>query len=290
MLVTRFLGLALAASFTLPAMAQEEVPATTPAQPAQETRVQREGIQERQKDTKHLVSTQVVGASIYGANEDDAIGSINDIVMTKDGKVLYFVAGSGGVAGVGQTEHAVPASAFNFEMRQDGDEKELHVSLPLTEEDLENAPELSVEHGGDLTVASFHERNSKYFKTTDAQQVQKGNFFLVSELTDLDVMGTNNESVGHLDALLLNKSGKELKASYYVLGSGGVVGIGQEYTAVPFEKVTVQVNDNHEYQARINADERIIKAAPKVKSDNYFAELGNEQKQQEVKNAFSEVK
>lgn len=290
MLVTRFTAMAAALLMVAPVVAQDndtpvnpEAPAQRDAAVEQRTEVERDR-QQTQQRPQFIPSTELIGANLYGQNQDESIGTINDIVLGTDGKVLYLVAGSGGVAGVGQTEHAIPVSAVNVDWRQADNEHELHVSIPLSEDDLSNAPELSLEHARDLTAATFHERNSKYFKATNAPRVQGNDYVLVSEITDLDVMGRNNESVATLEGLLLSKQG-DWKAEYYLLGTGGALGVGEDYTAAPFKSVKVQTRDN-EFVASIDADERTLGAAPKISSDNHYAGLNDRQTQEAIKNAF----
>lgn len=287
MLVTRFLGLFLAAALVVPAIADDNT-ATKSNEDGVSVEVRKEN---QKKMDGRLAASQVIGASIYGTNKEDTIGSVNDIVMNKDGKVVYIIAGSGGLAGVGETEHAVPAKAVQVDWVSDGDDdgdKMLKVSLPMTAEDLQNAPALSLEHASDLTVASFTDRNGKYFKSADSQKMSADNMYLVSEIDGLTATGTDNESVGTVaDIVFTHKD--ECKAEYYIISSGGVAGIGSEYTAVPLKKVTITKTADNQYTAAVQANETILGAAPKVTSDHYYSELGDKNVRENVDNAFSEA-
>lgn len=288
MLVTRFLGLFLAAAMVMPAVADDNT-----ATKSNEDGVSSEVRKENQKKMDgRLAASQVIGASIYGTNKEETIGSVNDIVMNKDGKVVYIIAGSGGLAGVGETEHAVPAKAVKVNWTSDGDndgDKELRISLPMTAEDLKNAPALSLEHASDLTVASFADRNAKYFKSTDTKQLNANNMYLVSEIDGLTASGTDNESVGTVADIVFTHKQDQCKAEYYIIGSGGVAGIGAEYTAVPVNKVKITKTADGQYTAAVQASETILGAAPKVTSDHYYSELGDENVRENVKNAFDEA-
>ncbi|GAA4431605.1 PRC-barrel domain-containing protein [Bremerella cremea] len=280
MLVTRILGLFLVLGLVAPVVADDAKTEENKSETST-TKVEKSGDQ-------RIAASRVIGASVYGSNQEDTIGSVNDIVTTKDGKVVYLVIGSGGLAGVGETNHGVPAKAVDLKWVKDGDEKTLKVSLPMTAEDLENAPALSLEHAADLTVDSFQERNSKYFKAQNAEKVKADNMFLVSEMMDLDVKGNGGESVGAIEDIVFNH--KEVcEAAYFIMGSGGTLGIGESYTAIPAKKLKVTKTKDDQYTAMIDADKKVIGAAPKVTSDKYYAELENEETRSNVDKAFAEA-
>ncbi|MBA2117978.1 PRC-barrel domain-containing protein [Bremerella alba] len=281
MLVTRTLGLLLAVALVVPAVADDK-PVNNQEKEATTTKKNTE-------KSDRIAATRVLGASVYGSNKEDTVGSVNDIVMTKDGEVVYMIIGSGGVAGVGETNHAVPAKAVDLAWVDTDDEPTLKVSIPMSAEDLENAPALSLEHCADLTVDAFHERNSKYFKSTDAQQLKAEEMFLASALNDLDVKGSGNESIGQLDDIVFNHKMDKCKAEYFILGSGGTLGVGEKYTAVPADKVKVTKTEDNQYTAMIDADKNIVGAAPKVTSDKYYAELDSEDMRNNVDKAFHEA-
>lgn len=281
MLVTRILGLFLAAALVVPAMADEK--------PAKNQDKEAKASKKSTEKSDRIAATRVMDASVYGSNKDETVGSVNDIVMTKDGKVAYLIIGSGGVAGVGETDHAVPAKAVELSWVNTDDEPTLKISIPMTAEDLENAPALSLDHAADIAVDSFHERNSKYFKSTDAPLLKEKEMYLASALNDLDVKGSGNESVGQLDDIVFNHKMEDCKAEYFILGSGGTLGVGEEYTAVPAQKVKITKTDDNQYTATIDVDKKIVGAAPKVTSDKYYAELDQEETRNNVEKAFNEA-
>jgi len=281
MLVTRILGLFLAVALVVPAMADEK------ANNSQEKEAKT--TKKESKKSNRVALTRVLDANVYGNNNDEAIGTVNDIVMTKDGKVVYLIVGSGGVAGVGETEHAVPAGAVDMKWEKTDDDRTLKLQVPMTAEDLENAPALSLDHAADLTVDSFHERNSKYFKSTDAPQLKQGEMYLASGLNDLQVSGAGNDVIGHIDDVVFTHESKKCQAEYFILGSGGTLGIGEKYTPVPAEKVQITKTDDNQYTAMIDVTENIIGAAPKVTYDKYYSELDNKEVRDNVEQAFSDA-
>jgi sporulation protein YlmC with PRC-barrel domain len=79
----------------------------------------------------------------------------------------------------------------------------------------------------------------------------KGNW-RASKVAGLNVYNDNNESVGSINDLLMEKSGN-IKA--VVIGVGGFLGVGEHLVAVPFEKVKF-VNEPVAYTGASNTGAR----------------------------------
>src|SRR6476659_11300 len=56
-----------------------------------------------------------------------------------------------------------------------------------------------------------------------------------SKLAGVDVYNEANEKIGDINDVILDRSGK---VSNVILGVGGVLGLGEHYVAVPFDKLT----------------------------------------------------
>jgi len=56
-----------------------------------------------------------------------------------------------------------------------------------------------------------------------------------SKLVGVNVYNEANEKIGDVNDVILDKSGK---VSNVILGVGGVLGLGEHYVAVPFDKLT----------------------------------------------------
>ena len=70
--------------------------------------------------------------------------------------------------------------------------------------------------------------------STISEATLQGNAWRSSKVVGLNVYNDNNESVGSINDLLLDKSGN-IKA--VVLGVGGFLGMGEHLVAVPFDKI-----------------------------------------------------
>jgi sporulation protein YlmC with PRC-barrel domain len=84
-----------------------------------------------------------------------------------------------------------------------------------------------------LTGAAFAET-----ATTDRSNlntaVHRDGQWRASKLIGVDVYNDNNEKIGDIEELIVDKSGK---VDNVVLGVGGFLGMGEHYVAVPMEKL-----------------------------------------------------
>ncbi|ANK90387.1 MULTISPECIES: PRC-barrel domain-containing protein [Rhizobium] len=79
-----------------------------------------------------------IGQSVYNAN-NESIGSINDLIMKKDGGIVAAIVGVGGFLGIGEKDVAVPMEKIAIAQNtQDGS---LKLTTSETAESLKAAPE-----------------------------------------------------------------------------------------------------------------------------------------------------
>jgi hypothetical protein len=95
---------------------------------------------------------------------------------------------------------------------------------------------------------------------------QKPDQMLASKFKGTDVIGTNNEKIGDVSDILMDKDGKALA---YIVGVGGFLGIGQKDVALmptAFQVMPPTDRDNMKLQLSMTKDE--LKAAPEFKAYN----------------------
>ena len=229
----------------------------------------------------HMSSNTVIGSDVNDAS-GEAIADVNTIILDNEGNAHYLVLGVGGLAGVGETELAVPYKAVKTNCVMEDGEKVCKMTLPMSAEQLEKAPELEDDQYAELTDKGWRERNAKFFNS-DATQLTKNNMLAVSELTNLDIVGADKEEIGVLDAVILNPQTR--KAEFAIIGYGGTLGIDKSYTAVPFKAIKFVRTTEGELQASMNATEKTLQAALKVTPSNY-SELDQAKNRDRIKEAF----
>lgn len=90
-------------------------------------------------DTDNLGS-RLMGQKVYSSTGDDAeeIGTISDLVFSKDGQITAVVIGVGGFLGIGEKSVAVDFKSLEFTLAADNTERWV---VPTTAEALTAAPE-----------------------------------------------------------------------------------------------------------------------------------------------------
>lgn len=107
------------------------------ADPAMDTASADKTYLTEQADTQISANTYI-GQSVYNS-ADESIGSINDLIMEKDGGITAAVIGVGGFLGIGEKWVAVPFN--NIAVNQAPDSGEVKLTTTETAESLQAAPE-----------------------------------------------------------------------------------------------------------------------------------------------------
>jgi sporulation protein YlmC with PRC-barrel domain len=112
---------------------------------------------------------------------------------------------------------------------------------------------------GFLTVSAFAAQESARMQTAIP-----GNALTVTDWYKQDVYDPNNNKIGQISDVLVDKSGK---ISTLIIGVGGFLGAGQKDVAVPFEEVQATTKDNKVHLV-MNTTKDALKNAPGFKYDS----------------------
>lgn len=91
------------------------------------------------KPTSGFHSDNLVGHDVKNRRNDETVGTISNLVIDEDGQVVAAILSVGGLMGIGARDVAV--SWDQIERNVDGDD--LTLTVDLTEDSLNNAPEYS---------------------------------------------------------------------------------------------------------------------------------------------------
>lgn len=252
---------------------------------------------------KYMGSNKLIGAYIYGPNEE-TVGDINSIMLDKDGKIGYAIVGIGGVAGVGETEIAVPWQVFNCKCEVKDGEKCCRATLPMTAEQLEKAPALEASEYADLENQSWLERNAKFYGVdASAAAASRGSMLCLTELDGLQLTGNKametaasdgtqktytssdrdeDADLGTIEEVVIDV--QDHKASYVVVGDDSGV-VSERHVAIPFSKIQFSKKDG-EYCAKIAATASDLKTATEVTPGEY-KELDSESVRRQIDNGLT---
>ena len=134
-----------------PASAEEEPaeqpPATAQEEPAEEAAEEEVAEEEQappadmefievQDEAQFLAEDEVIGKDVVNIN-DEEVGTITDLVMDQDQKLVGIVLSVGGFLGIADKWVAIPVDQIDFPT----DEQPARLRVAVTEEQLQNAPD-----------------------------------------------------------------------------------------------------------------------------------------------------
>src|SRR5947199_193851 len=155
------------------------------------------------KPHRLVASDRVEGTAVRRPN-GDRIGHIERLMIDKvTGQVSYAILSFGGFLGMGADLLPLPWARLSSNTKFEAYE------LDIDDEKLNAAP------------------------TAASEESFQGDW-RASKVVGLSVYNDNNESLGSINDLLMDKSGN-IKA--VVLGVGGFLGVGEHLVAVPFDKI-----------------------------------------------------
>ena len=114
--------------------------------------------------------------------------------------------------------------------------------------------------GGTIAVRAQQPSDHPARKPGDLVAIRK-----VSTLVGTDVMNHTNSKIATLRDVAFSRDGA---AAYAIVGCGGVAGVGESYTALPFDLLGVR-NDEGKWAVNLDMTAENLKKAPIIKSENY---------------------
>lgn len=214
-----------------------------------------------------LSSNMMLGATIYGTG-DKAVADINSVVLDKQGKAQFVIAGVGGVAGVGESEIVIPWKTLQCRCTVKDGNHSCHAQIPMTAEQLKAAPQLQAKNYSELTDKEWLNTNAKFYSASPPTAIASpGELVCVKSVTDAAVKGQGDADLGELDALIFDMHKGQVV--YGIIGHDGVAGVGETYTAVPFKALHFNHRDDDTYTVTTSLTTATLKANPSVTPKEY---------------------
>lgn len=265
MLKRLFATTALAATLVVPAMAAETTDAMKENMTVFERDIETPTMADDNgfyaADAKHLLASNLIGSYIYNGTGDDAeaIGDVNDVVMSRSGDVLAVIAGIGGFLGIGEKEVAISIDNLSWKTGEDG---ERWLVGEMTRETLEGAPEFDrnvIE--GTQTAENAYGTDGKAVDAEPrevAAETDQDVDPMVTAATDRDfapitdttlsadrligmnVIGANGEDIGEVGDIII---GPDQGIEAIILDVGGFLGLGEKPVAVSMDNLMISRAD-----------------------------------------------
>lgn len=215
---------------------------------------------------------------VGGETEWDDIGEINDIVLTRDGRVTSVIVGVGGFIGVGEKDVAIDMSQLKF-ISEEGDSDDFFLVVNASATGVEDAPEYQSEQKPHAAPKVGTDASTKTNASADSTgdrpmlmrpAVERDGYvtariedLTAEDLTGARVYGPEDEDVGEISEVLLTNDGKMDRA---VIDVGGFLGMGERPVAVTFDKLQiVRPEDGGDVRVYIDSSEETLEQQPKYK-------------------------
>jgi PRC-barrel domain len=170
------------------------------------------------------------------------IGKISNLVFQGE-KLKAYIIGVGGLLGLGEHDVAVQPSAIT--LNYDQSSKKWHTTTELTADQLKTAP--------DAMRVDMKPSDDKLFEPEDD---------LSSRIINISVYNKEGQNIGTLKDVAFDQN--SVKA--YILGVGGLLGVGERYVAVQPQALKLNYSTNdRKWHAEMDANVDQLKAAPQYR-------------------------
>ena len=208
-------------------------------------------------------ATQLIGCKITNSR-DEALGDIQDIVLTGDQRgIAYVVVGFGGFLGMGEKYFAMPWRLIK--VSRGATDKKPRVGLAVDQKVLEAAPGFAKDNWPDMADMSWSRQVDSYYSTraatsgvttmsnTGAAPVADAfaatavgrdpdsdafHFRRVSQLLGMTVVDAARETIAKVDDLILDAEHARIEGA--ALSFGGMMGMGKRIALVPLQSLTLE--------------------------------------------------
>jgi len=282
-------ALALTAPFMIPGLATggaRPVPPDAVTPPADVAKP----IEERKDVNRSIRLSETLRSDIYN-RQDVKLGMIEDLVL--DGglnRISYAVLSYGGFMGVADKQFAVPWTAFDHTTA--GPKR---VILDFQQDQLKTAPGFDKKNWPDIASPMFRTEVDRFYNRNlpvaarDPEEVPgkvvKGLTWCrrITAVIGANVVNSAGEKLGDINDLVAANQTGELQ--YAVLGSGGVLGLGEKFYVVPISQITTKA-DAKEFVLSITKDQ--LKNAPSF-DKNSWPDWTDPQYRRNVENYFTDL-
>jgi PRC-barrel domain protein len=117
------------------------------------------------KDT--FLASDLTGATVYSPT-DEAIGDVNDVIVSRDGKVDGIVVGVGGFLGIGEKDVAIEMAKIKMTETENG----IKLVLDASKEELAAAPEFKSKTDMQAEINATQPSSTQGLMVPDQQPAQ----------------------------------------------------------------------------------------------------------------------
>ncbi len=197
-----------------------------------------------------ILANSLIGKSVYNNATDgaEAVGDINDIIISPNGTAEAVIIGVGGFLGIGEKDVAVDFGKVSW-VDRDG---ERWIIVDTTKEQLEAAPAYDrvamnekPMDGSNATVTEKTAQNApateKMAQNTTDREMMPVDIAAMSteELVGARVYDSQQEDIGEISDVIVSDSGS---VEAFIVDVGGFLGIGEKPVAIGAKDIDFKKN------------------------------------------------
>ncbi len=99
------------------------------------------------KPADNFFTSNLIGQEVKNNSSDDVVGTVEEILINRDGQIAAVVLSTGGLMGLGEKEVAINWNQIDRTMDEND---EVQLSVDFTESSIADAPKFARENGNDL--------------------------------------------------------------------------------------------------------------------------------------------
>lgn len=239
---------------------------------------------------EHFTVDRLVGTDIKNRDGDD-IGTVDDVVLDRNGRVAAIIVRTGGLMGIGASTVALSWDQLDFSRDQDDPEK-YRLRTTMTQQQLQNLPEF--DDDAPRTAQAREQQQPRQAQQRDAQQRQEqreqprqaqqreeekqhkqartqlgADQLKLDRIVGTDIRNEAGENIGTIDDLVLERDGRI--ASAIVTTGGAILGIGAKTVVVPWNRLDLSrdQDDPSKYRVKTSMTEDELENLPEFDGDAY---------------------
>lgn len=256
--------------WTAQASAQDAPKTTQPQTPPQ---VSKEALKENVPFCHR--ASEIAGTDIKNLKKED-LGEVQDLVIDPEtGEIRYAVISFGGVMGLGDKLFAVPFDLLEAPEVKAGDDL-AYFTLDIDKSRMENAPGFERSKWPDINDEKWCSEVDQFYGSLSGKPAAdavraidpnvKSCLCRSSELIGKNVHNLQEDDLGEIKELVLDPG--HSRVSYFVLKSGGFLGMGGKLFAIPWDVIHV-TRDGDEERMTLDMTKERFEKAPEYKDSDW---------------------
>jgi len=201
-------------------------------------------------------------------NGDKSVGDIDGVIIdATTGRILFALVGKGGVMGIGETEYLIPWQSIKVTAKDPVKNEGVVARTTLTEEQIKTAPTFKKDMSVDAGTIRKARENASLGSDSAWERLEAARLVTSSDLKGATVKSKDGKDLGKIDEIVI--APEEGMIAYTVLGSGGVLGLGEKHYALPLSVTDISYDKDHKIFVTAPLTKERLEKAPEYDSKDW---------------------